>query len=388
MKIVYCIPKIHTAGGMERVLSVKANWLVERGYQVYIITTDSVNCEKFYCFDSRIRVCDLGIKYYRQKSRSVFIKPIFFVYNAIKHRIRLAKILRRINADYVISMFNNEMEFLPKIKDGSKKILEFHFSISMFQYNQRPGILSYVDKLLFKSACKNIRDYDKFVVLTDEDRLMWQAQQELSNIVTICNPVSFEGRYHMADLTSKKVIAVGRLTKQKRFKFLIKVWSLLNSTHSGWTLHIYGQGEEFEDLDKQIKQLHLENEVYLEGNVKDIQSVYLSSSIMCVTSLYEGLPMCMIEAMSMGIPIISCDFSCGPKDLIKQCENGFIVGFNDEKEFARKLLLLMNNDEERRRMGEASYARALEYSIDNVMCKWENLFTSQDGQYDTDSICI
>ena len=370
---------MHAAGGMERVLSVKTSWLAERGHQVYIITTDSINCDNFYCFDRRIVVLDIGIKYYRQKSRNVLIKPVFFVYNAIKHRMKLSQMLRRISADYVISMFNNEMEFLPKIKDGSKKILEFHFSFSMFQYNHRKGVLSYVDKFLFRKATKCIRDYDKFVVLTDEDRLMWQTQQELSNIVTICNPISIGESCHMADLTSKKVIAVGRLSNEKRFEFLINVWSLLTSNHSGWTLHIYGQGEKYDELDKQIKQLNLENEVYLEGNVKDIRSAYLTSSIMCITSLHEGLPMCMLEAMSVGLPIVACDFSCGPKDLIKDGDNGFIVGLNDEEDFARKLILLMNNKEERLRMGLASYIRSQEYSIESVMKKWEKLFNSYEN---------
>lgn len=141
MRIVYCIAGTYNSGGMERVLANKANYLVSHGYEVFIITTDQRGKQPFFSLDERIRCYDLGINYEENNGKSLLNKIIHYPFKQWKHRKRLSELLRELRADIAISMFCNDVSFLWKIKDGSRKILEIHFpAISACNMNAKgPG---------------------------------------------------------------------------------------------------------------------------------------------------------------------------------------------------------------------------------------------------------
>ena len=218
----------------------------------------------------------------------------------------------------------------------------------------------------------NIPKYDKFVVLTEEDKSRWLPKNP--NVEYIPNILPFVGE-QIANHTRKNVIAVGRLDAQKGFDRLIDIWSLIVNKQSEWTLKIYGEGQDKEMLQKQIDNLGLSKSVQLCGATKDIRSKYLESSIFVMTSRYEGMPMTMLEAKSLGLPVVSYDFPCGPRDLIEDCVDGYIVEEGDKDTFSQKLINLMRNENMRKSFGVKGKENALRYTEDNVMKLWEQLFS-------------
>src|SRR5699024_564893 len=128
MKIIYNISGTFNSGGMERVLTNKANFLVRRGYELTIVTSDQKGRKPYFELDSRVKQIDLGINYSDLSKTGLIRKSVSYFLKQKAHRKRLSKILNEIKADVVISMFDHEVSFLWDIPDGSKKIVEIHFS--------------------------------------------------------------------------------------------------------------------------------------------------------------------------------------------------------------------------------------------------------------------
>lgn len=352
-------------GGMERVLTIKANYLIHHGYDVAIITTDQQGKAPYYQLDERIKSYDLGINYSLSKGRSQYRDCI------IKHRMKLAELLCGIKADIVVSMFGQETEFLPKINDGSKKILELHYTYSIVM-PQLHGLRGLYHKCKNVKRTKNIKKYDRFVVLTNEDKGYWKG---FNNIDVIPNSRTFECN-NPGKLENKKVIAVGRYHSVKGYDRLIQAWSIVNREETDWTLHLIGEGYLRTALQEQIDALGLSGCVFLDGASANIKEEYLSSSILALTSVYEGFGLVLLEAMACGIPVVAFACPCGPRDLIADGVNGFLVPNGDVQGLAERLLYLIKCPEERIRMGAEAFIMSDKYSEERVMSQWMALFDS------------
>lgn len=173
---------------MERVLANKANYLAGHGYEVVIITTDQRGNRPFFDLDGRIRCHDLGINYEKNNGKSFLNKLICYPFKQWKHRKRLSECLKRINADITVSMFCNDASLLWKMNDGSRKILEIHFSrYKRLQYG-RKGIWKLVDWWRSRMDERTVKRYDRFVVLTAEDQSYWG---DLPNMTVIPNALTY-----------------------------------------------------------------------------------------------------------------------------------------------------------------------------------------------------
>lgn len=129
MKIVYCIQSAYNSGGMERMLSIKANYMCDKlGHDVYVITTDQKGRKNFYEFSDKIKFIDLSIGYSELEGKSLLKKVFLYRGKRRRHYDELCRVLRELHADVAISMFGREISFLWKISDGSKKVLELHFA--------------------------------------------------------------------------------------------------------------------------------------------------------------------------------------------------------------------------------------------------------------------
>lgn len=368
MKIVYCIAGTYRPAGMERVLANKTNALAKDGNDILIVTTDQRGQDNAFPFDSRIRFVDLGINYEDNNGKSFINKLIHYPFKQLKHRKRLSALLQREKADIVVSMFCNDASFLSEIKDGSKKVLEIHFSrFKRLQYG-RKGVWALADKLRSRNDLKTVSRFDKFIVLTNEDKEYWGS---LSNIQVIPNARTF-ALDTPSPLDAKTVIAVGRYNFQKDFGKLIDAWNLVD--HKGWKLHLVGDGEERPNLENKIKELGLSDSVILGRAETDMVSVYKNASILAMSSRFEGLPMVLLEAQAAGVPIVSFKCKCGPKDVVTDGVDGFLVEEGDVKGLADKLTILMNDDELRKRMGAAAYKASERFDESKIMNQWNNLF--------------
>lgn len=353
----------------------KVTYLVERlGWEVVVITTDQKGREPFYAFPQQVRMIDLGINYTDDNGKNPWSKISGYLWRKNLHKKRLTEVLMREKADVVVSLFPSESSFLPEINDGSKKILELHFNkFFRLQYN-RSGLLGLIDSWRTRADDKLVRQFDKFVVLSNEDRGYWG---DLSNIEVIPNAALISGSDY-ATTESKRVIAVGRLDYQKGFDRLIEAWALVQQTdkYSDWHLDIFGQGEWRDMLQQMIDERGLQDRVTLNKPTKDIAKEYASSSMLVMSSNYEGFPMVMIEAMSKGLPIVTFDFKCGPKDIIQHGENGLIVKNGDIEGLAKAMISMMRDDAARKRMGKNAKKVVETYSEEAVMMQWKELFNT------------
>ena len=375
MKIIYCIAGTCHSGGMERVLANKANYLTEHGYEVVIVTTDQQGLPPFFPLAEQIRCIDLGINYEENNGKSFANKLLHYPLKQYRHKKRLAAILKQEKPDITVSMFCNDAGFITRINDGSKKVLEIHFSkFKRLQYN-RKGLWRLADLWRSKQDEKTVRRFDKFVVLTEEDKGYWG---NLPNITVIPNANTF-ATPQTAALENKKVIAVGRYTHQKGFERLIEAWHILSPEFPDWKLDIIGDGEERDKLQHLIRFYHLEEQVTLASPTKSIDKVYLDASVLAMPSRYEGLPMVLLEAQAFGLPIVSFACKCGPKDIVADGETGFLVEENDIEGLARQLAKVMKDKNLRKQMGRKAKEVSLRYAEDAVMAKWTALFDSLKG---------
>jgi glycosyltransferase involved in cell wall biosynthesis len=358
---------------MERVLLNKVHYLVERhGYDITIVTTDQNGRAPFYPFPEKVKMVDLGINYSEDNAKGVFTKILNYLRKRRVHRQRLTELLMRERADIVVSLYPSESSFIPYIKDGSKKVLELHFNkFFRLQYN-RTGLLGLIDRWRTRQDERIVRRFDRFVVLTEEDKGYWG---DMPNIQVIPNAALFMAdRY--ADMSRKRVIAVGRLDYQKGFDRLIDAWQIVCSTglFQEWRLDIFGQGEWKDMLKARIKEYGLQNSLHLNEPTKEIAKEYADSSMLVMSSNYEGFPMVMIEAMACGLPVVTFDFKCGPRDIIKDEENGLIVPDGDIQALADAMMRLMANESLRQTMSVEARKVTETYSEEVVMGKWVSLF--------------
>lgn len=370
MKIVYCLPSTWRLGGIERIISLKANFLSNIGHEVVIITTDQRGQQPYFHLNEEVICYDLDINYDKNRDRCFVEKFISFFYNSYIHRKRLNQLLLKLKPDIVISTFFNEMPILPFLKDGSKKIAEIHFSRNLFYYSRRSGIMGYIDDFSLVKSIRLLRKYSRFVVLSEEDAYNWR---ELNNVEIINNACALK-ILERANLKDKRVIAVGRYEPQKGFDRLIRAWSLISKDVSDWTLHIVGEGSLRPALTKQIKELGLESSVFLDGATKNVVNEYLKSSIGAFTSYFEGFLMALVEAESVGLPVVSFDTPCGPKDIVKNGKDGFLILNGDIKEFGGKLLMLIKNNDLRENMGQKAFENSKRFTEENIMRQWITLF--------------
>ena len=372
MKLLYCIAGTCHSGGMERVLANKANYLARHGYEVVIVTTDQRGLPPFFPLDGQIRCIDLGINYEENNGKPFANKLLHYPLKQYRHKKRLAAILEQEKPDVTISMFCNDAGFITRINDGSKKVLEIHFSkFKRLQYN-RKGLWRLADLWRSKQDEKTVRRFDKFVVLTEEDKGYWG---NLPNITVIPNANTF-ATSQAAALENKKVIAIGRYTYQKGFERLIEAWNILSPGFPGWKLDIIGNGEERDKLQDLIHAYHLDGQVTLVSPTKSIDKVYLDASLLAMSSRYEGLPMVLLEAQAFGLPIVSFACKCGPKDIVTDGETGFLAAENDIKGLAQQMAKLMENTQLRKQMGRKAKEASRRYAEDTVMAKWMELFDS------------
>ena len=245
MKIAYCIPSIYHPSGIERVVLLKANYFADVfGYDMYIITTDGKDKKTHYPVSPKVKQIHLDINFEELYRRPFIKRALGYYWRQRIHKKRLKKVLSEIKPDITISVLFREVKIINSIKDGSRKIGEFHFNKNAYPDPEMPDNPPFTKKV-FNILMKRLLDYqvkklDRFVVLTGQDSMKWSHL--VDQITVIPNPLSFLPD-QVSDFRSHKVIAVGRYCNQKGYDMLIKAWKLVSETHPDWLLQIFGGGE-------------------------------------------------------------------------------------------------------------------------------------------------
>jgi glycosyltransferase involved in cell wall biosynthesis len=299
-------------------------------------------------------------------------KILHYPFKQGKHKKRLTKLLVDLQADVVISLFDNDVSFISKINDGSKKVLEIHFSrFKRLQYG-RKGLWKWADVFRSKTDFKLASTFDKFVVLTEEDKGYWG---DLPNIEVIPNARSFNP-VKTAVLDERRVIAIGRYNYQKGFEYLIDAWKIVHEKCPEWELDIIGEGELRLAFQHRINDHDLDGCVHLKEPTAQIEEAYLHASVLALSSRYEGLPMILLEGQAFGLPIVSFECKCGPRDVITDGEDGFLVPEGNTSDLAAKIIQLIEDDKLRKKMGRAAKRNSERFAEPIIMDRWIRLFNN------------
>ena len=233
---------------------------------------------------------------------------------------------------------NNDKKYINKIKNG--------------YYN-----IDYLCALT--KTLKN--DYEEFLV-----------NNSYTKVVLLPNMLTYYPN-KKSDLKSDNAITISRLAPLKRNDEIIKIFSQVQNKKS--KLFIIGDGEEYQNLEKLIKELKLEDKVYLVGykTHEEIQDYLLDSSVFLMASETEGLPMVLLEAMSYGVPCLAYDIPSGVNDIIEDSVNGYIIKNRDKKLYLEKLDKLLDDDNLRKKMGKKALEKSLEFSNSNILKIWNKI---------------
>lgn len=342
-KIGFLINTLAKSGGTERVATVLANALSELDYEVEVICM-SKSTESFYTLNDRVRV-----SYLSEKS-SVKLTDYW---SLGKRLIKAAGHL-----DYIIGVGMDLCVLTIPLKMFVKTIKVIgweHFNLTV-----RGPVVGLGRKLGVWFA-------DHIITLTNHD--CEQYRKRTKKVRCIYNPVTIN-MDPVSNYTSRRILCVGRLTHQKGFDMMVNIWAGIHMRYPEWQLAIVGNGEDESELKSQAAAAGVGNSLEFFEATRDVAAFYSSASIYAMSSRYEGLPLVLIEAQSAGLPLIAFDCETGPKEVITDGYNGYLIPAFDEEVFKEKLQSLMKDASLRQEMGKNSLVNSNKFSKANIVPQW------------------
>lgn len=346
---------MYNSAGMERVLSVRANSLCNL-FDITFITKAQGNRPDFFPLDKKIHRIDIS--------------------EENSYREGLERCLLENKYDITVSTGGCEFYFLYKINDGSKKIFESHFSYDISKV-WMGGVKNPIKRRILVELQKFrriyiARHYDKVVVLTKTDCKKWGRW--IDTVTYIYNPLTILSDKKTTVL-NKVAMAVGRLDRQKGFDYLIDAWKIVSASFPDWKLFIYGEGGLKDQLQRQIEIEKLSSYLMLCGSTNDITSKYCESSIFILSSRTEAFGLVLTEAEACGLPIVAFDCPSGPRELMEDGGNGFLVRpVGNIEQLANRIIKLISDVSLRKQMGQRSLELSERFKIENISQEWIKLY--------------
>ncbi|MEW7279393.1 glycosyltransferase [Aquimarina sp. 2201CG1-2-11] len=331
MKIVLVIPTF-LSGGMERVMSELANHWAHEGVHVDLIFL--VDHEPFYQISEKLNSVSMPSFGYKKN-----------VLSKLFYKVKLLFYLRRkyknLNPDVVLSFGEGYNLFVILSTLGTKK--KIYVANRSNPFKKLPFMLKMFEKVLYPIA-------EGIFVQTSLAKEVVYNKIKHENIKVIPNPIKVIPK---AKVEQKNIILnVGRLVPEKDQANLIKIFYEMNL--NDWELHIVGDGPLRNNLEKLIEEYGLQSRVKLLGSKKDLSPYFSQSKIFAFSSISEGYPNALCEAMAFPLACISFDCDAGPRDIIKDGMNGFLIEKNNVENYKAKLLQLIHSEELRNNFSQES----------------------------------
>lgn len=354
MKILYITNGICGVGGLERVLALKTALLIEKyGYDIHILSLNEEGKVPFYSFHPAISRHHLPFQGYAPWHLSAYL-------HSVNRLIRnLSPNLVDVCDDGIKGFF---FPYLPAVS-RIPIIYERHIAQEIARKHRWS---------LFAQALQHrcAEKYDKFILLCEGHKKDWP----LSNTEIIPNITSFRPSAP-SKLEGKRLIAVGKISYQKAYEYLLDVWETLEPLFPDWEVCVYGEEHDGGQLRAEIGKRGVKR-FLLMGRYSDMMQEYLKASIHVMTSRFEGLPMVMIEAQSCGLPSVSFDCPYGPAEVIEDGVNGYLLPRGDVDGMKARLAKLMKDPTLLRKQGEAAFDKSISYSDSAIVDRWNQLFSS------------
>ena len=338
------------SGGAERVTSLLANQFCQRGYEVEIIFFR--DRQLFYEIDDGVKIVILGEECH---STALWRKMLWLRHYVKKTRPDIIIPFRvSVYCTTILSLLGISVPIIaseridPHVPDSYWTLL-------------RKLLLPFVKRLVVQT--QYIKSYyPKFIQ---------------KKTIVIPNPVRNEvfkeesGEWRV-ERKQNRIISVGRLYPQKNQEMMIRAFAKVADKFPGWQLVIYGEGPLRESLELIVESLEMQGRVLLPGRTEHVIEELRKSKIFCMSSDYEGMSNSMIEAICVGLPIITTDVS-GVKELVEVGVNGFVVPFGDVDKLSTSFEKLMNSGQLINDFSKSSYAKRELFKIDSIVGQWEKL---------------
>lgn len=361
-------------GGIENAVVTLANTLSNK-YEVEILSVYRLYNEPVYELNEKVKVTYVSnikpnkkemMYYLKKKNFSMFFKGISqSIKTGYVKYIKTICHLRKLNSDVIITT-RDVHNFLASYfaPSNMKKIAWEH---SHHNDNKR-----YIKKLV--SSCKNMDN----LVLVSNNLAEFYKNYLGNKVLFIPNCID---AYHKdySKLTENNLIAVGRLSKEKGFDDLLKLYKKVSIKYPNWKLNIIGDGMEKDYLLNLSKELKLGDKVIFHGyqNKDYINAMLKESSIYVMTSHTESFGIVLIEAMSYGLPCLSYTSAQGANEIIKNNETGFLIEERCEDEMINKISLLIEDEKLRKTFGKNAREESKNYSGDVILDKWSKIINKR-----------
>ena len=376
-KIIYVLESLASTGGVERILTEKANYLSEHyGYDITIIVcTQHPDQPNAFQLSNTVNQICLSIPLYSQYYYK-YPKRLWKKYILIKSlKTALKEKIIHFNPDILIGIGHFKANMICSINCRAKRIIECHEA----RYFTQSGMANH-QNMISKLFTRIFRTFyfrtiekkaDVVVTLTEGDKLLWNNAKRIEVIPNFSNmQVSLTSSCY-----SKRIIAVGRLSWEKGYDRLIDIWELVSRKKTEWQLDIFGEGELERSLNYKIEKKQINN-IAIHPTTNNISYEFSKSSICVMTSYYEGFSLVLLEALKHGVPCVAYDCPFGPASIIQDNRCGFLIDNDNINLFAQKLCILMDEDNTRKEFSLESIKRAKDFSVDTIMRKWIDLFES------------
>lgn len=367
MRILYVFRSLAVWGGIERVLVEKMNFLSSvYGYNVYIITSDQGNHPIPYHLEDKVHIEDLNIRFHQQYQYNIVKRQ--WVKKRLKQEYeqRLAECILQIQPDIIVCTTADHIDSLVKLKGSIPLVVESH---SICLRTIADGRFCLQRKWYKYHYLKALSKVDFIVALTEGDANEWRKVHP--HVVVIPNIVHLNDGA-VSTLENKMVIWVGRFDYQKRPLEMVRIWEKIQPQFPDWQLHIYGEGEQRQELEDKVRSLGMNIKIH--QPTEFIFDCYRESSILVSTSLFEPFGLVIPEAMSCGLPVVVFDCPYGPSGIVTDGEDGFLIPNRDIRLFVEKVCLLMENESLRLKLGKAGSVSSRQYDASNIIPQWKQLF--------------
>ena len=367
-------------GGIEKSVVSLANLLCER-YKVEIAVSYNLYGKSIFELDKKVKIIYLNDKDIipnHEALRSSFksynpisiIKELKYASKVLHYRKKsMIDYIRNCDSDVIIStrdIFNEWLSIYGK--EGTLKI--------GWEHNHYHNNYKYARKVV--QSAKNL---DYLVLVSSNLEQFYGRQMSKYKCMCVYIPNYLEKLpSRLSKLEDYRLISVGRLSSEKGFLDLLRVFRLLRKDYPDWKLDIVGDGNEKDNLLRYIKTHKLENDVTLHGFQKKeyIDNLMNKSSIYLMTSYTESFGIVLIEAMSHGIPCIAFDSAEGSKEIINSGENGYLIKNRNIDMMVKKIGDLINDLDERKRIGKNARESVKKYTRDVVGGEWFTLIEESD----------
>ena len=376
MKVVYIYPAFINIGGADKIIISKANYMADQwGCEVFLVTDSQNGIEPFFPLSEKVHLVDLDINFFQQYQYGPVKRLMVYLRLMRKYEKALVKALVDISPDVIVSTFSRDAKFVGLYKKHSKAtIAEVHTTKSNLRalpnLRLKGGMYKILANYIEHQLDASAKRFDEVVVLNALEEELWKPVRQVQ---VINNAVQYYPDEENT-LSTKSVIYVGRAEYEKAPDRLIEIWKRVAQRHPDWTLRMFCTGAMLNELKDKVHQYGLDAQVLFMPPTKDMEREYMASAMCVLTSRFEGFPVVLQEAMGCGLPCISFNCPSGPRYLITDQEDGFLIENGNIEAFAEKVCTLIENEYLRRMLGRKAKQNIARYSKERIMGQWRSLF--------------